>query len=120
MNNTSTIFGIIIALVVGGAGGYFTAQKATAAITATQVGEMTKMMKEDGMSMEKMGTIMMRGGSLLEERGAKYNDQDMVMMGKDLSTNGKKHQEDGKSMMSGDMMGMTAGGNMAEMPGMKM
>jgi hypothetical protein len=42
----------------------------------------------------------------------------MVMKGKDLSVNGAKHLEDGKSMMDGDMMGMTADGNMADMPGM--
>jgi hypothetical protein len=57
---------------------------------------------------------------MLTDRGTKLNDQEMVMRGKDLSVNGAKHQEDGKSMMKGDMMGMTAGGNMMDMLGMKM
>jgi hypothetical protein len=54
----------------------------------------------------------------MEERGVKSNDQEMMMKGKDISVNGKKHLEDGKSMTGGDMMGMTANGNMADMPGM--
>lgn len=118
--NSTTILSIIVALSLGGAGGYFAGVGSTNTLNEKQVAEMAMMMKDDGGRMEKMGGMMMQAGDMLEERGTKYNDQEMVMMGKDLSTNGKKHLEDGKSMMSGDMMGMTANGNMQSMPGMDM
>lgn len=120
MNNTTAILGIIVALAIGGAGGYVTGQKSANTVNTAQVQQMTDMMKSDGESAIKMGGMMMQAGSMMEEKGAKYNDQDMVMMGKDLSASGKKHQEDGQSMTKGDMMGMTAGGNMQSMPGMDM
>lgn len=120
MNNISITLGIIIALIIGGIGGYTLGKNSTNIEHAAQVQQMTDMMKTDGASMERMGNIMMQAGTTLEERGTKYDDQEMVMMGKDLSANGKKHQEDGKSMMGGDMMGMTSNGNMESMPGMDM
>lgn len=118
--NTTTILGIIVALAIGGPGGYFAGKNGANTLNEKQVAEMMTMMKDDGTRMEKAGGMMMAAGMMMEERGTKNNDQEMVMMGKDLSATGKKHEEDGKSMMKGDMMGMTAGGNMMEMPGMKM
>ncbi len=120
MNNTTTILAIIIALSVGGAGGYFAGQNGASTANAAQVQQMTDMMKTDGTSMDKAGGMMVQAGQLLQDRGAKYNDQEMLMMGKDLSTVGKKHQSDGQSMTGGNMMGMTEGGNMQSMPGMDM
>ena len=67
-----------------------------------------------------MGTLIVEGGKMLEERGIKYKDDEMVMKGKDLEVNGAKHQADGKSMMDPkSMMGMTEGGEMKDMPGME-
>lgn len=120
MNNTTLVIGIIIALGIGGIAGYAAGQNSVNTVRSLQVQEMTDMLKADGTSAEKMGGLMIAAGATLEERGVKYNDQEMVMMGKDLSVNGKKHQEDGKSMAGGDMMGMTTNGNMQSMPGMKM
>lgn len=118
--NTTTILGIIVALAIGGTGGYFAGKNGTDTSNADQVAEMAMMMKDDGTRMEKAGGMMMTAGMMMEERGTKNNDQEMVMMGKDLSASGRKHQDDGKSMVAGDMMGMTAGGNMSDMPGMDM
>jgi hypothetical protein len=118
MNNTTFILGIIIALGVGAIGGYTAGQKKISTVYEAQVQEMTDMMKADGERMEKMGGMMMDAGKMMEERGMRSNDQEMVMEGKDLGVNGKKHLEDGKSMTGGDMMGMTADGNMDDMPGM--
>lgn len=120
MNNTTALIAIIVALIVGGAGGYFVGQNGASTVNTSQVQQMTDMMKADGMSMEKMGGMMMQAGVLLEERGTKYSDQEMVMMGKDLSANGKKHQSAGQSMTGGNMMGMTEGGTMDNMEGMDM
>ncbi len=120
MNNATTILAIIISLSLGGVGGYVVGQNGPSAANASQVQQMTDMMKTDGTNMEKAGGMMIQAGSVLQDRGTKYNDQEMVMMGKDLSAVGKKHQADGKSMTGGNMMGMTDNGNMQDMPGMKM
>ena len=121
MNNTTLILGIIVALLVGGFSGYTMGQKGGAANTdIAQIQQMTDMMKTDGINMKKMGGMMMAAGMMMEERGTKYSDEELVMKGKDLTANGKKHMEDGTSMTEGDMMGMTASGNMADMPGMNM
>ena len=123
MNNSNLIIGIIFSLMIGGIGGYVagknTGDTDVSVKTAQQITEMTAMMKADGGRMEKMGTLMIEGGKMLEERGTKYNDQEMVMKGKDLEVNGAKHQQDGMSMMDPkSMMGMTEGGKMSDMPGM--
>lgn len=120
MNNTAITLGIIIALLIGGIGGYVAGKNSTNSTHAEEIQQMTDMMKSDGESAAKMGGMMMTAGAMLEDRGTKYNDQEMVMMGKDLSVSGKKHQQDGQSMTSGNMMGMTANGNMENMPGMDM
>ncbi|HSE34973.1 MAG TPA: hypothetical protein VLB83_02510 [Candidatus Paceibacterota bacterium] len=120
MNNSTFLLGMVVALAIGGFGGYTMGQKGANSITAAQVQEMTNMMVADGERMKSMGTMMMQAGAMMEERGAKYRDEEMVMMGKDLSVNGKKHEADGRSMTEGDMMGMTADGAMEDMPGMNM
>jgi threonine aldolase len=119
-NNTKIVLAVIVSLVIGGAGGYLVAEDGVKTANAAQIQQMTDMMKTDGTSMEKAGGMMVQAGTLLQDRGTKYNDQEMVMMGKDLSANGAKHQADGQSMTGGDMMGMTANGNMESMPGMDM
>lgn len=119
-NSTGLMFGVVVGLVLGGIGGYAVGQNGGDEMNIAQVQRMTDMMKTDGAQMEKMGGMMMSAGAMLEDRGVKYNDQAMVMMGKDLSANGMKHQKDGQSMVLGDMMGMTADGNMRDMPGMEM
>ena len=123
MNNSNLIIGIIFSLIIGGIGGYFTGKNVgntnVSAKTAQQITEMTAMMKADGGRMVKMGSLMIEGGKMLEERGTKYNDQAMVMKGKDLEVNGAKHQQDGMSMMDPkSMMGMPLDGKMSDMPGM--
>jgi hypothetical protein len=121
MNNSNVIIGIIIALVLGGAGGFVAGKNSAGANYEKETAEMMKMMTDDGARMEKMGTLMMDGGMMMQERGAKYQDEEMMSKGKDMEVNGKKHKEDGESMMDGkSMMGMTEGGNMADMPGMEM
>lgn len=120
MNNSTLLLGVIVALAIGGFGGYTMGQKSASTINAAQVQDMTNMMVADGERMVNMGSLMMQAGAMMEEKGTKYKDEDMVMMGKDLSANGKRHEADGRSMTEGDMMGMTADGAMGEMPGMEM
>lgn len=109
MNNNTTgiILGVTIGLALGGFGGYTMGTNESSNVSvAAQVEQMAQMMKGDGEEMARMGGMMMDAGKMMEEGGTKYGDQQMVMMGKDLSANGKKHEENGKSMMGGDMMGM--------------
>lgn len=72
----------------------------------TKVTELNKMITADGEQMQKMGDFMIKTGALLEERGTKYNDNDMMMAAKDLSVYGHKNQKDGKSMTEGNVMEM--------------
>lgn len=118
MNNT-TIIVMIAGLAIGGVGGYVAGQRTVSTASTAQIQQMTDMMRTDGASMNKAGGMMMQAAVFMEERGTKYNDQEMVMMGKDLGAIGHKHQMDGQSMTGGDMMGMTADGNMHDMPGME-
>ena len=118
MNNT-TIIVMIAGLAIGGVGGYVAGQRTVSMASTAQIQQMTDMMRTDGASMNKAGGMMMQAGALMEERGVKYQDQEMVMMGKDIEAIGKKHQMDGQSMTGGDMMGMTADGNMHDMLGME-
>jgi hypothetical protein len=112
--NNNTIIGVIIGIALGGIGGYFTAKQTyDVGMSKTEMNDMMKMMTDDGARMEKMGTLMMDGGMMMQERGAKYQDEEMVSKGKDMEVNGKKHKEDGMSMMDGkSMMGMMEGGMM--------
>jgi hypothetical protein len=121
MNNSNIIIGVIIGLVLGGAGGFSYGKSSSGADYEKETREMMKMMSDDGARMEKMGTLMMESGMMMQERGAKYNDEEMTMKGKDMEANGKKHKEDGMSMMDEkSMMGMTEGKKMMDMPGMEM
>ena len=119
-NSTKIILSLIVGFTIGGLGGYSVSQKKVDSINDSQVKEMTTMMISDGERMKKMGALMIEAGAMLTERGTKYKDEEMIMKGKDLTVNGTKHQSDGMSMTEGDMMGMTANGNMDDMPGMKM
>lgn len=105
MNNT-TIFGVIIALIIGAMGGYFVGRAGTSPTNDVEVARLLLMMKGDGERMDKAGTMMVTVGALMQEKGMLYKDQDMVMQGKDLSAVGTRHQHDGMSMMEGDMMGV--------------
>jgi len=119
MNNpTGIILGVIVGVAVGGFGGYTAGHKAADGVSTKQVDEMMHMMMEDGGRMEKMGMLMVEGGTMLEERGTKLNDPEMISKGKDLKVSGEQHQKDGRSMMEGDMMGMTSDGKIMDMPGM--
>lgn len=120
MNNSTLLLGVIVALAIGGFGGYTMGRNSANTVNVAQVQAMTDMMVADGGRMMNMGSLMMQAGAMMEEKGIQYKDEDMVMMGKDLSANGKRHEADGRSMTEGDMMGMTANGAMGEMPGMKM
>lgn len=104
-NSTSIILGVVIGLALGAFGGYAVGQKSMAE-TEKEIAAMTSMMRSDGEQMVKMGGMMMSAGKMMEEGGAKYNDEVMLMMGKDLGASGMKHRSDGQSMMGGDMMDM--------------
>lgn len=120
MNNAHFTLGIILALVFGAVGGYVAGQNSARNALAPEIATMTAMMASDGERMRDAGGLMMQAGTMMQERATRTNDQDMLELGKDLSARGMRHEADGKSMMEGDMMGMTAGGAMEEMPGMDM
>lgn len=106
--NKSTIIATVIALVIGGGAGYMAGGSNAAPTDTTKVVELTKMITADGEQMKKMGDIMVKASALLEERGTKYNDNDLMMTARDLSVYGTKSQTNGKSMTDGNVteMGM--------------
>lgn len=120
MNNAHFTLGIILALVFGAVGGYVAGQNSARNALAPEIATMTAMMASDGERMRDAGGLMMQAGTMMQERATRTNDQDMLELGKDLSARGMRHEADGKSMMEGDMMGMTADGAMENMPGMDM
>lgn len=107
--NSTTIFGVIIALIIGVMGGYFVGRAGTSTTNDAEVARLLDMMKGDGERMSKAGAMMVDAGAMMQEKGMLHKDQDMVMQGKDLSAVGSKHQQDGTSMMEGDMMGIHNG-----------
>lgn len=104
--NKTTIIATVIALVIGGGTGYMTGGSNTAPADTTKVAELTKMITADGEQMKKMGDIMVKASALLEERGTKYSDNDLMMTAKDLSAYGTKSQTNGKSMTDGNVTKM--------------
>ncbi len=101
MNNIATIIlSVIVGAALGGFGG-FTAGKQASAIgmTDTEVHELIEMMTSEGKSMMAMGKMMQEGGAMLEERGTTYNDQQMIIKGKDLMALGAKSEKDGETMV---------------------
>lgn len=106
MNKTS-IIAIVVSLVIGGGAGYMAGSGSAAPATDTaKVSELTKMITADGEQMKKMGDVMVKASTLLEERGTKYNDNDLIMTGKDLSVYGTKSQTNGRSMTDGNVTKM--------------
>lgn len=101
MNNTTTIIlSVIVGVALGGFGGFVTGkQTGDVGMTDAEVHNLIGMMTAEGKSMTEMGKMMQEGGTILEERGVKYNDQEMVMKGKDLKAVGAKSEKDGETMM---------------------
>ncbi|OGZ04948.1 MAG: hypothetical protein A2845_04410 [Candidatus Lloydbacteria bacterium RIFCSPHIGHO2_01_FULL_49_22] len=104
--NKTTIIATVVALVIGGGVGYLSGGSNVASTDSTKVAELTKMITADGEQMKKMGDVMVNASVLLEDRGAKYNDNDLSMAAKDLSVYGTKSQTNGKSMTEGNVTKM--------------
>lgn len=104
--NKTTIFGIIIALGVGVGVGYVSGSNSVKSMNNAKIAEFSTMIIEDGKQMQKMGDIMIKASTLLEERGTTYNDSDLIMMAGDLSAYGTKSLKNGKSMTDGNMATM--------------
>lgn len=104
--NKITIVSIVSAFIIGGGVGYLSGGSTMTPKDSTQVAELTKMIAADAEQMKKMGDIMVNASVLLEDRGARYNDSDLMMTAKDLSVYGAKSQANGKSMTEGNVTKM--------------
>lgn len=102
------LIAIVIVIVAGGAG-YFIGQSGnTSAADAKKMQDSITMMKEQSATIKKMGEIMKNNAAVMQQAGTKYNDQDLMMSGKDMETLAAKYTKDNESQASG-------GGSMKEL-----
>ncbi len=95
MKNIILVFGIIIALIIGGGGGYLFGKGANDNGAQTkELQDSIAMMKEQSTKIQKMGEMMKSGGIMMQEMGMKYNDDVAVSNGKDLEAIGGKYIEE--------------------------
>ncbi|MBI5220309.1 MAG: hypothetical protein HY978_00535 [Candidatus Liptonbacteria bacterium] len=103
---STTIIGIVIALILGGVGGYvFGKGSGNPGEPDKKLQDSIAMMKEQSSNIRKMGEIMKSGGAAMQEMGMKYKDDAAVNLGKDLEVFGDKYlQADAKATKSDDSM----------------
>ena len=102
MNNSITIISILIALVLGGGGGYMAGKQASnVGFTAKDMQDAIVMMKGQSAGIEKMAAMMKSSGIMMEERGTTYKDDEMVMKGKDLEVIADKYMKDNATQSGG-------------------
>jgi len=90
--NSSTIIGIIFALVIGGGAGYLAGKSGSNNDAQTKaLQESVAMMKDQTAHIQEMAQIMQSGGTSLQEMGMKYNDNDAVSKAKDMMAIGAKY-----------------------------
>lgn len=95
--NSKSIAIVVIALIVGGAAGFWGGRIAGGSVSRADIEEIAEMMNEDGSDMQKMGKQMAEMGRMMQEKGK--NDPEMVESGRDAETEGIEMQEKGKDMM---------------------
>ncbi len=102
----TTIIGIVIALILGGVGGYvFSKGSSNPGEPDKKLQDSIAMMKEQSSNIRKMGEMMKSSGVAVQEMGMKYKDDAAVNLGKDLEVFGNKYlQADAKASGSDTTM----------------
>ncbi|MFA5933831.1 MAG: hypothetical protein WC795_01230 [Candidatus Paceibacterota bacterium] len=92
MKNTTLVIGIIIALIIGSGIG-FSLGKGSSKNTSDEkkLQDSISMMKEQSLSIQKMGEMMISSGVIMQEAGMKYKDDEIIANGKDLEAIGNKY-----------------------------
>lgn len=88
------IIGVIVSLVIGTGIGYALGNSSSdVGMSKKDADASIVMMKEQAATIQKMATMMRDAGVSLETWSTKYNDQSMVMMGKDMQTVSLKYMK---------------------------
>lgn len=91
-NNTNLVLGIIIALIIGvGAGYSFGKGINDNSVNSKELQDSVTMMNEQAVTIQKMAEMMKSSGTMMREVGARYNENEAVMKGKDLEVMGEKY-----------------------------
>jgi hypothetical protein len=101
-----TIATLLITLIIAGSGGYMFGKSSVSSVVSTKGGEDSiRMMKEQSVSIQRMGEMMSSSGLMMQELGLKYKDEGMISAGKDLEMVGAKYMtENAKASASSDSM----------------
>lgn len=91
MKNTTLVIGIIALLVGVGTGYSFGKGPSNNSSNTKKLSDSVSMMKEQSVSIQKMGEMMVSSGTLMQEIGMKYKDDAVITKGKDLEVVGNKY-----------------------------
>jgi len=95
MKNITLVIGIIIALTIGAGAGYsFGKGSKDNMVEMKKMEDAISMMKEQSVSIQKMGEMMISSGMAEQKMGIMYKDEMMISGGKDLEAFGKKYIEE--------------------------
>lgn len=99
----TTIIGILIALIIGGGVGYYSAKGMNVGGTESKkLQDAIAMMKEQSVSIQKMSEMMKSSGLAMQDLGMKYNDSDAIAKGKDLEVVGDKYMKENTKAIEKD------------------
>lgn len=94
---------VIVLVVLAGAGGYFAGSSGNmSGVDTKKLEDSMTMMKEQSVAIEKMGELMKTSGVMMQELGAKYMDEGLVMNGKDMMIIGEKYMKDNDTQSAKD------------------
>ncbi len=95
----NTIIAIVLVVLAGGTG-YFAGKSGNlAAHKEEKIQASITMMNEQSATIKKMGEMMKAGGLMMQELGTKYEDEGLVMGGKDMMIVGEKYMKDDESQI---------------------
>ncbi len=92
------IVGAIIALIIGGAVGFFVGKNSeVSSVDAKKLQDVTTMMNQQSSSIKQMGEMMRTYGLSVQDMGMKYKDESLVASGKDLQAIAEKYLNENKT-----------------------
>jgi len=98
---------VIIIFILGGFAGYYL-NYFTRDFSADDLKESALMMTGNGANMMQMAQMMTGVGNMMQERGKKYKDLEMMQRGSEFEKKGEMMEKNGNEMMyqGGGMMEM--------------
>lgn len=95
--NSKSIAVAVIALVLGGAAGFFGGRATQGGVSQADIQDVASMMAKDGSAMQDMGKQMAEQGRMMREKNP--SDAESVKTGQDMEASGIKMEKKGKDMI---------------------